>query len=117
MEKEAARHKYIFLVLCAMVILISGCLTSGGNVGELQSYPFPSREAEWILNGEPIEYETDLWYPKDGVENFLDSEVYLLGEYRGVQLFVEKQDVRPYDRIYTKFGRNQYRYFEKRKTK
>ena len=109
--------KYIYLILFAAVFFISGCVTSGGNVGELQSYTFPAKEADWILNGEPIEYETDLWYPQDGIENFLDSEVYLLGEYREVQLFVERKDVRPYNRIYTKFGRNQYRHFEIRRTK
>jgi len=33
------------------------------------------------------------------------------GEYRGVSFFVEKIDVRPYDKIFTKFGRNKFRVY------
>ena len=80
----------------------------------MQTYPVQSTEPVWIRNGEPIEFEGELWYPMDGVETLLDAEVYILGEYRGVQFFVDKVDVRPYDRLYTKFGKNAFRYFEKR---
>ena len=105
------------LFLAGLILILSGCSSQqSGNVGQLQSYAFSPKEADWILGGEPIEYENELWYPQDGTENLQDSEVYLLGEYRGVQLFVDKLDVRPYNRIYTKFNRNQYRYFEKRKS-
>ena len=79
-------------------------------------YRFPSIEAEWIQNGDPIEFEGELWYPTDGVENLLDSEMYLVGEYRGVQFFIEKTDVRPYDRLYTKFAQNRFRYFQKKQS-
>ena len=72
-------------------------------------------EAEWIRNGEPIEFEEELWYPADSVEGFLDSEMMLVGTYRNVQFFIDKVDVRPYDRLYTKFSRNQFRFYEKRK--
>ena len=88
---------------------------AGGNVGQVQSYPAISVEAQWIRNGDPIEFENELWYPQDGVETLLDSEVYLLGEYKGVQFFAEKVDVRPWERLYTKFGRNKFRYYEKHK--
>ncbi len=106
--------------LKAMIILIAalffvGCQTTGGNIGQLQSYPVTSIEAEWIRNGEPITFEEELWYPMDSVEGFLDAEMMLVGTYRDVQLFIDKVDVRPYDRLYTKFGRNQFRFFEKRK--
>ena len=70
-------------------------------------------EAEWIRNGEPVEFEGEKWYPADALENLLDSEVYLIGEYRDVSLFVDMTDVRPYERLYTRFGRNKYRFFEK----
>jgi len=102
------------LVGFLMLILI-GCNASRGNYGQVQSYKIYSMEADWIRNGDPIEFEGDLWYPADGTENLQDTEVYLIGEYKGVQYFVEKTDVRPYKRLYTKFDKNKFRYFLKRK--
>ena len=92
----------------------SGAMQEQGNVGQLQSYPVPVVEAEWIRNGEPIQFDGETWYPIDGVENFLDSEVYLVGEYEKVQFFVDREDVKPYNRLYTKFGKNKFRAFEPR---
>lgn len=111
-----ACRRALFLLAGGLLFLLpaAGCQSTGGNVGRVQSYPLASVEAAWIRNGEPIEFEGRLWYPADGVENFLDSEVYLLGEYRGVQFFADKVDIRPYERLYTKFGRNKFRFFEKR---
>ena len=97
------------------MIFCAGCQTSGGNVGHLQSYPVASIEAEWIRNGEPILFEEEEWYPADSVEGFMDSEMIPVDIYRDVRFFTDKVDVRPYDRLYTKFGRNQFRFFEKRK--
>jgi len=71
-------------------------------------------EAEWIRNGEPMEFEDEKWYPADAIENLLDNEVYLVGQYREAALYVEMTDVRPYERLYTRFSRNKYRFFEKR---
>jgi len=98
-----------------MSLLFAGC-TDGrriGNFGTMETYPLMSSEAEWIRNGEPIEFEGEFWYPKDGVDGLLDSEVFIIGEYRGVQYFVDKVDVRPYARLYTKFAKNKFRFFEK----
>lgn len=107
------KNKFNFLIIL-LLISAAGCTTSkGGNRGHLQSFSFFSKELEWIRNGEPIEYEGDLWYPQDGVETLLDSEVYPLDVYREVQYFVDKLDVRPYERLYTKFGKNKFRYFER----
>ena len=89
------------------------CQRMGVNVGRMQSYAISPMESDWIRHGEPIKVENQLWYPADGVEGFLDSEMYLVGEHRGVQVFVDKVDVRPYDRLYTKFDRNKFRFFEK----
>ena len=96
------------------IFFITGCYSSAGNIGQLQIYKTPSMEVEWIRQGESIEFEKESWYPCDGIENLLDSEVLFIGDYRGVQVFVEKIDVRPYDRLYTKFGPNQFRYYEKK---
>ncbi|HQP09749.1 MAG TPA: hypothetical protein PKV41_00015 [Candidatus Omnitrophota bacterium] len=96
------------------IVLFVGCQTTGGNVGQLQSYSTPAVEAEWIRSGEPIEFEEELWYPADSIEGFLDSEMMMVGAYRDVKFFVDKVDVRPYNRLYTKFGRNQFRFFERR---
>ena len=99
----------MFIFICAGC---SGSVQDKGNIGQMQSYPIPVMEAEWIRNGEPIQFEDEMWYPVDEIENFLDSEIYLVGEYEGVQFFIEKTDVRPYRRLYTKFGKNKFRVFE-----
>ena len=106
--------KFIFIALLSFAV--SGCSTSGisGNTGNMARYSAPTDEAEWIRNGEPIQFEEQLWYPQDSFDVLLDNEVYLTGEYRGVQFFVEKADVRPFDRLYTKFGRNKFRSYRKR---
>lgn len=96
------------------LLWVAGCAKPAGNVGNVQSYSAAAVEAQWIRDGEPIEFEGQMWYPADGVESLLDSEVYLLGEQRGAQFFADKTDVRPYNRLYTKFGKNQFRYFEKK---
>ena len=106
---------YLVLVLLFSAALAGGCAhgPSGGNDGQLQSYPYPVIEAGWIRNGEAIEYDGHQWLPVDDVENLLDSEVYQIGEYKGVQIFVDKTDAKPYDRVYTKFARGKFRYFER----
>ena len=112
---RGSRRALFLLAGCLLSFLpAAGCQSTEGNVGRVQSYPLASVEAAWIRNGEPIEFEGRSWYPSDGVENFLDSEMDLLGEYRGVQFFADKVDIRPYERLYTKFGRNKFRFFEKR---
>jgi len=80
---------YTFLFACMM---FTGCTSNmkAGNLGHLQTYPIHSTEPVWIRDGEPIEFEGEMWYPVDGVETLMDSEVYILGEYRGTQFFVDK---------------------------
>ena len=84
-----------------------------GNVGKMSKYEVPEEEAEWIRQGEPIDFEDELWYPQDHFDILLDSEVLYLGDYREVSLFVEKIDVRPYKQLYTKFGRNKFRIYKR----
>ena len=103
------------MVLGLFFIVLTGCGSKiKGNIGKMSSFRVPSVEAMWIQNGEPIEFEDELWYPQDSFDILIDSEVSLLSEYREIQFFVHKIDVRPYNRLYTKFGRNRFRVFIKK---
>ena len=95
--------------------ILGGCASiNSGNDGQVQSYPSPVIEAGWIRNGEPIEYDRSKWYPVNDYEVLADSDVFQITENNGVQVFVEKIAVKPYQRIYTKFEKNKFRYFERR---
>ena len=92
-----------------------GCASlNSDNNGQIQSYPAPIIEAGWIRNGDPIIYGGTKWYPVNDYEILQDSEVFQVTEYKGVQVFIEKIDTKPYERIYTKFDKNKFRYFERR---
>jgi len=106
----------LMIGLGVFLLCTGGCTRRSGNAGLVQHFSYNNTEAAWIRNGEPIEYEGESWYPADDTETLMDSEVYIIGEYRGVQYFVDRVDVRPYDRLYTKFGHYKFRYFERRQT-
>ncbi len=106
--------KFMTIVIGCSFSLLTGCVSHTSNGGQLTMYRTPSMEAAWIRNGDPILFDGTLWYPTDNVENIQDAEVYLMGEYQEVQFFIEKTDVKPYDRLYTKFGENQFRSFAHR---
>ena len=93
---------------------MTGCQTTGNKPARARNFSSTSLEADWIRNGEPIEFENELWFPADGVEGFLDSEMRLVGEHKGVEFFIDKVDVRPFNRLYTKFDKNKFRFYEKR---
>ena len=95
------------------LIMAAGCASRTGNVGQVQVYPTPKIEAEWIRSGQPIDFEDELWFPMDDVETLRDTEVTLVGKFQDVQIFIEKTDVRPFDRLYTKFDVNKYRFYER----
>jgi hypothetical protein len=101
------------LLMCGLLLIFlgSGCAANGNAPGKYATTP---TEAEWIRNGEPLQFENEMWYPADIIENLLDDEVYLMGEYRGVQIFTERNDVRPFERVYTKFSTHKFRAFEKK---
>ena len=103
-------NKIFLFVLC---FVLFGCMHLEQNVGNMAKHAIPDIEADWIQNGEPIEFDEHLWYPQDRFDILLDSEVYFKGEYLGVNFFVEKSDVRPYNKIFTKFGRNKFRVYKK----
>lgn len=102
----------IFIIFA--LFILSGCRTTGGNVGSLQNYAAPASEADWIRNGDGLRFEGEDWFPVDSIESLQDSEVAVMGEYKGVTFFTDKVDVRPFNRLYTKFSRNRFRIFEKR---
>ena len=104
----------ILLAVFGLSFLLAGCQTTGKTANGISFQVSDSSEAQWIRNGEPIEYEGKHWYPVDGIESFLDSEMLLVGEHLGVQYFVDKVDVRPFGRLYTKFDKNKFRFFELR---
>jgi hypothetical protein len=106
-----------FLIWGILAILVSGCGMQSGNIGQMQTFSSPILEADWVREGEPIEFEGEKWFPQDGTESFVDAEMLLVGETRGVQFFIYKEDVKPYDRLYTKFARNKFRYFKKEQPK
>ena len=110
-------QKGCFWIWIAVFVFFQGCAPAQkGNRGSTSTYPYAyNSEAEWIRNGDPIEFEGEMWYPKDSVETLLDSEVLLLGEYKDVQFFVDKIDVRPYARLYTKFNSKRFRVFKRAK--
>ena len=101
----------IFFLL-ATAVIFSSCSHAKGNVGRMQSFSYAEIEASWIRNGEPIEYDNKQWHPLDDVEALQDFEVLWVGRYQNVDFYVAKLDVKPYNRLYTKFGANQYRPFE-----
>ena len=109
------RLRSMFTLSLLSVVFAAGCVNGrmGNNNGQLQRYSYPVIEAEWIRNGEPIEYGGQRWFPVDDIETLMDPEVAQIGEYKGTQIFVDKIDTKPYDRIYTKFAKDKFRYYER----
>ena len=110
------KRKLLRFGLCSVfIVFLGGCASlNSGNDGQVQSYPAPAIEASWIRDGQPIEFDGYKWYPVNDFEVLEDSEVYQITEYKGVQVFVEKIAIKPYARLYTKFDKNKFRYFERR---
>ncbi len=106
-------YYFSFCSFLVIMVFVSGCSGTLVRAGGSPHYPVPQVEAQWIQDGEPLMFEGEAWYPKDDVDVLLDDEVYLLGEYRGVQFFVEKVDIRPYHQLRTKFAANRFRAYAK----
>ena len=98
--------------IMSAVVFSSGCFSSAGHDTSMTLYKTISPEPQWIRNGEPIEFEGELWYPRDTIDILTDLEVMPLGQYRDVEFYLQMIDVRPYERIYIKFGENKFRVFE-----
>jgi len=108
------RRNLYFLLIGWTILAFGGCSQTKGNIGKMPIFQVPEREAAWIREGQPIEFEGEFWYPQDAIEVLLDQEVYLVGEHKGIQFFVEKADVRPYKALFTKFDRNKFRMYRKK---
>ncbi len=96
-----------------LVILVSaGCMRPPQSVNTLAEASLPLTEPVWVHNGEPIEMEGGVWFPTREVERFMDSEMFLIGKIRDTNVYVERTDVKPYARLYTRFDQGRYRAFE-----
>ena len=105
----------LITVMWILVFSTVGCNHVKGNVGNMPKYGFMATEPEWIRNGDPLEHEGEFWYPQDTYDTLLDQEMFLLGRYKGTEYFIDKIDVKPYNRLYTKFGHNKFRVYLKKK--
>ncbi len=99
----------LFLIIGCVVLV--GCFPKSHPDYLPQIYKAPDTEAPWIRSGEPLVYQDRKWMAADDTESLTDMEVLKVGEYQDVEFFAAKEDVEPYQRLYTKFGRNRYRYF------
>lgn len=101
--------KSFFLISILLLSLVySSCVELNK-----QALEYSLDEPQWIRNGEPIIFENQKWYPRDIIETLLDDEMLNIFIYNGEKVYVEKKEVRPYNRLYTKFGKLKYRLFEK----
>ena len=104
--------KNLFLIVLLIFIF---SFTAACSTGTRYRGDYPFKESNWIREGKPLVFEDTKWYPTDDVENLLDREMEYMGEYESVPFYIEKRDVRPFQRLYTKFGYHKFRVFSKRK--
>ncbi len=102
---------YKRLIPVVMLFSMAGCAMPSRSL-DAGGANTPLTEAAWIRNGEPLQMEEAAWYPTDEVENLLDTEMFRIGQYRDVDVYIERADVKPYARLYTLFGKSRYRAFE-----
>ena len=92
-------------IALGLMLLAAGCSTPA----PVEKLPFS--EPAWVREGEPIILENKSWYPLDVIENFTDDEVVRVGEYKSEPIYVERRDVKPYDRLYMKIDSLTFRAF------
>ena len=101
-------------VVFLLVFAGAGCSLPSRSLDSNVNASTAITEPEWIRNGEPVEIEQASWYPTDEVERLMDNEVFQIGKYKDVPVFIERVDVKPYARVYTRFEKGRYRAFEPR---
>ena len=104
--------KNIFLGILLAAVALPGCALPQRGSEPAVMMASQLTEPAWIRNGEPLVFEGEDWFPTDETENLLADEVYQAGVFRQVPFFIEKTDVRPYERLYTYFSKNRYRAFQ-----
>ena len=97
--------------LLFLLIILTGCISYAP--GKFRG-DFPIKEAPWVREGMPIMFQEYAWYPTEDIETLLDSEMEYQGEYNQVPFYIEKRQIKPFSRIYTKFGNHRYRIFKKK---
>ncbi|MBU2540347.1 MAG: hypothetical protein KJ593_00425 [Candidatus Omnitrophica bacterium] len=99
---------FILIGLMLLVIIFTGC--ASGSWARIRG-DYAIKEADWIREGSPIIYESKSLYPTEHVENHLDREMEYVGEFQQVPFYVELRQIKPYNRLYTKFNYHKYRLF------
>jgi hypothetical protein len=108
------KYSHVIMMVVMGAAGLSGCQFPKSGVDPLALTGAPLTEAAWIRNGEPIQFEGENWYPMDEVENLLENEVIQVGVYREVPFYLDRADVKPFDRVYTRFLKNRFRAYEKK---
>ncbi|MEI6437462.1 MAG: hypothetical protein WCO69_01780 [Candidatus Omnitrophota bacterium] len=106
--------KRLFAGMMLLVLAGGGCSMPSRSLDNGAAALVAPVEAEWIRNGQPMEFDDLTWYPTDDVERLLDNEMYKIGQYKDVPVFIERIEVKPYARVYTRFEKGRYRAFEPR---
>lgn len=107
------RKSEVLKTIFALLILsFAGCAAS--QSGSF-SREYKSKEAGWIKEGKPIIFEARSWYPTEYIENHIDSEMDYVDQFQNVPFYVERRQIKPFDRIYTKFDYHKYRLFLEKK--
>jgi hypothetical protein len=96
--------------------------TQWSIVGHAQVYQLPTPApqvtaagADWFVQGEPVYYAGDLYYPT-GPTQFFDGNIMVrVGTYRGVPVFTDTT-LQPYSAVLVPIGRNLMRPYERRRT-
>jgi len=99
-------------LLVILILFLSFIYLSCSSLNKKEAWN-SIKEAEWIRKGEPIIFEGENWYPRDIIENLIEDEVIKICTYKETDVYIEKTEVRPLNRLYTKFENHKYRLFEK----
>lgn len=102
---------FIIFILLFFISSLLGCV-AGSSSRRYGDYAM--KEADWIKEGRPLINKNNKWYPTEYIENHLDSEMEYVGEFQQVSFYVERRQIKPYNRIYTKFEYHKYRRFTKK---
>ena len=101
------------LVLFVIMGSLAGCVVPQPRGDQGINISAGLDEPAWVRNAEPLSFEEEDWFPTDEVESLLENEIFQVGVCRGLPVYIEKTDVRPFERLYTRFAKNRYRAFQR----